>query len=265
MLPHQQFQRLATRKVIQSIAPFLLSTNLSNMNKILKYSIFPILTFFLMSLDTFAQDGNYFLVRDLEVWSAAKLKYKINKNWAIGLDQQFRFNDNASTIDNYFTELDIKRKLGKHFSTAMGARYIKNNDTQGSIQGYETFFRWNSDVAFKHKVKRFLLQYRVRYQAKNELVVEDESNKTFRFQFESEYNIKKSGITPQFSTEIFNDYGDHQGFNKIRFTLGTTYKLKTIGKITAFFRMEKELLTAYPVTTNIIGIAYQYTFKHKKK
>lgn len=235
------------------------------MNKELKHIIFLALTILFVLPNAQAQDGNYYTVRDLEVWSAAKLKYKINKDWAIGLEQQFRFNDNASTIDNYFTELGIKRDFGKHFSANFGARYIKNNDTEGKIQGYENFFRWNADFAYQHKIERFSLQYRLRYQAKNELAIEDESKKTFRFQFATEYNIKKSAFSPEFAAEIFNDFGDNKGFNNVRFTLGTTYNLKKIGKINAFFRIEKELVTAYPVTTNIIGLAYQYTIKYKKK
>lgn len=212
-----------------------------------------------------AQDGNYYTVRDFEVWSAAKFKYKINKDWSIGLEQQLRLKDDASTIDQYFSELELKRNLGKHFTAAFAGRYIRNNDTKGGKQGYENHFRWNTDLAYDHDINRFNLKYRLRYQARNEMAVEDISQKTIRFKFESEYNIKKWQLDPVFSAEIFNGLTGNEGFNKIRFTLGTEYKTKKMGEISTFYRMEKELIGVYPKTTNILGIGYQYTLKNKKK
>lgn len=213
--------------------------------------------------DASAQDGEYYTVRDFEVWTAASLKYKINKKWSAGLEQQFRFKDDASTIDQYFTEAELKRKLGKHFSAALGGRYIRKNDTEGKIQGYENRFRWNVDLAYKHDIDRLSLKYRVRYQSRNEISVEDENKTTFRLKVASEYNIKKWAFDPKFSAELFNGLSDNEGFNRLRMTLGTEYKTKNLGEIGAFYRIERELTGIYPKTTNIAGFTYQYTLKRK--
>ncbi len=212
-----------------------------------------------------AQDGEYYTVRDFEVWSAAKLKYKMNKDWSMGLEQQFRFKDNASTIDQYFTEFELKKGFGQHFSAAYGARFIRNNDTEGGKQGYENFFRWNADLGFKHDINRLTLKYRIRYQAKNELSIEDEKDRTIRFMAEVKYNIKNWKLDPQFSSEIFNNFSNDEGFNKLRFTLETDYKIKNIGELGVFYRMEHELIGLYPKTTHIAGFTYQYTLKSKNR
>lgn len=212
-----------------------------------------------------AQDGEYHTVRDFEVWTAAKLKYKMNKDWSVGLEQQFRFKDDASTIDQYFTEFEIKKGFGDHFSAAYGARFIRNNDTEGKIQGFENFFRWNADLAYNHDIDRLSLKYRVRFQAKNELGVEDERNTAIRLKVGSEYNFKKWAFDPKFDAEIFNGISNSEGFNKLRLTLGTEYKTQKMGEIGAFYRMELDLIGAYKKTTNIAGFSYQYTLKNKKK
>ncbi|MBU2018912.1 MAG: DUF2490 domain-containing protein [Bacteroidetes bacterium] len=214
---------------------------------------------------TAAQEGTYYTIRDLEVWSSAKFKYKMNKKWSIGLEEQLRLKDNASVVDQYFTELELKRDLGNHFSLAAGGRFIRDNDTRGNIQGFENHFRWYTDLAFDHKIERFSLQYRLRYQASNELKVEDISKKTLRFKVESEYNIKHWAFDPKLGVEIFNGLTDLEGFNKVRFNLGTEYKTKKFGEFGAFYRMEIELKGLYPKTTNIAGFSYQYTLKNKKK
>ena len=212
-----------------------------------------------------AQEGTYYTIRDLELWTSAKLKYKMNKKWSLGLEQQFRFKDNASVMDQYFTEMELKRDLGKHFSVSIGGRFIRNNDTQGKIQGYENHFRWYSNLAYQHDIKRFSLNYRLGYQAANELRVEDDTKRTVRLKVESTYNIKKWNFDPTLSVEIFNRLTASEGFYKMRFTLGTDYKIKNFGEIGIYYRMERELQGLYPKTTNIAGFTYQYTLKNKKK
>jgi hypothetical protein len=235
------------------------------MNKTIKHILFLALTFPFLILSAKAQEGTFYTVNDLEVWSAAKLKYSINEDWRIGLEQQYRLKDDASTFGKYITELDIKLNLGENLSASLGTRFIRDKYAKGDVQGVDNLFRWNADLNYKHQLNRFSLKYRFRYQAENELSVDDESDKTIRFKIGTDYNIKKSRFTPEFSTELFNELNDSEGFTKVRFTLGTEYKIKHLGKIGAFYRVEKELDGLYPKTTNIIGISYQYTIKNNKK
>ncbi len=214
-----------------------------------------------------AQSGTYHTVRDLEVWTAAKIEYKLNKKLDFGFEEQIRLKDDASNIDQYFSEITAGYKLNKKISLGLGLRYIKKNDNEGKIQGYENHLRWNGDLSYKHKVERFGLKYRLRYQSKNELNVSeaqgDTLKKTIRLKVGSTYNIKDWKLDPKVSAEIFNVLNNNEGFSKVRFTIGTEYKTKNWGDVGAFYRMEKELKENYPKTTNIIGIQYQYTIKRK--
>lgn len=235
------------------------------MNKHIKNIVFVAICLLAASLEAKAQSGTYYTVRDFEVWTGASIKYKMNKKTSVSLEQQLRLKDDASTVDMFFTEMGLNRKIGEHFSVALGTRYIRKNDTEGKKQGYENQFRWNGDLAYQHNISRLSLVYRLRYQSRNQIGVDDVNNTTWRFKVGTEYNIKKWAFDPKFAAEIFNGVSSSEGFNKLRLTAGTSYKMKNIGEISLYYRMEKELLGLYPMTTNIAGFNYKYTLKNKKK
>ncbi|MFT5512899.1 MAG: hypothetical protein ACI8SE_001298 [Bacteroidia bacterium] len=238
------------------------------MHKSLKYICVAAIALYFTIPECIAQSGTYYTVRDFEAWSSVGLKFKIDKKWSLSFEEQLRLRDDASNVDIYFSELGLNYKLDKHFGFGLAGRFIRDNDDQGKIQGYENHFRWNADVLYKHKINRFDLKYRVRYQSKDELgvanTVNDPRTNTVRFKFGADYNFKDWKFDPEFSSEIFKKTESDEGFNKFRLTLGTTYETKKIGDFGVFYRMEKELTGLYPKTTNIAGLKYRYTIKRKK-
>ena len=205
--------------------------------------------------------------KDWASWSTIGVEYELNNRWSFGLEEQFRLKENFSEVDNFFTQLSAEYKVFKNFKIGVGARYIRNNDNTGNIQGYENYFRFQIDAMYKHEINNFKIGYRLRYQNKNELGVSydegDYANQNIRFKTSLEYNFKKWKLDPKFSAEVFNKFqeGDDNGFNKYRLTLGTDYKIKNFGKLGVFYRFEKELNVDFPDTTNILGLKYTYSFK----
>ncbi len=217
-----------------------------------------------------AQEGEWIEVRDFETWSSVGARMKLNKDWEFTLSEQLRLKNNSKTVDSYFTELEAQYSGFKGFEIGAGLRYIKENDNKGKIQGYETHFRYNLDLGYKHKLGDFRMGYRVRFQNKDELQVSQKQGDTainkLRLKIGTEYNIKNWKLDPKVSLEMFNTLG--KGFDKFRITAGTSYDFKKFGKVNLFYRMERELMPKYieyPKTTNIIGLSYVYTFKIKTK
>jgi len=216
-----------------------------------------------------AQNGTYHTVRDLESWTSAKLKYKFNKKLDFGIEEQLRLKEDAKTVDQYFTEITADYDITKHVGIGLGGRYIKQNDNVGKKTGYENHFRWNADLAYKHKIDRFDLKYRIRYQNKDELKKSeaqgDTAKHTVRLKVSVDYDIKNWKLDPEVAAELFSTLNNSEGLNRVRFTLGTMYEFKKAGELGAFYRFEKALQGDYPKTTNIIGVQYQYTLKRKGK
>lgn len=225
------------------------------------------INFLLLSTISLAQEGN----KDWASWSSIGIDYKLNKKWTFGLEEQFRLKEDFSAVDEYFTQLSAEYKLFKGFKLGAAIRYIRENDNQGNVQGYENHFRFQFDAKYKHEINNLEIGYRLRYQNKNELGVSyDEGDYTktnIRFKTSLKYNFSNWKLDPKFSAEIFNKFQEDEenGFSKYRLTLGTDYKIKNFGELGIFYRYEKELNEDYPDVNNIIGVKYTYSFKSKKK
>ncbi len=220
----------------------------------------------------FPQTETPVMVRDLEVWSGIGVyKNFLDKKLELNLEEQFRFHRDASRIDQFFTNFGATYSFNKYFSLGAGYRFISDNDDTE----YQSKHRFNFDAKFKYKINRVTLGYRFRYQNGNnfnETIEEDQDypRKAIRNKLSIKYNIKDVKINPYFSTELFRAYEKYTipEWDKLRFTLGGTRKLKNFGKVNAFYRMEKELNESYPVTYNIIGVKLQYNLNNlinKKK
>jgi hypothetical protein len=124
------------------------------------------------------------------------------------------------------------------------------------------------DVTFKHKVKALKFQYRFRYQNKNEIGLSSENGDSYkhylRLKAAIKYSINDWKFDPIFSTEIFRDMTKVTGeFDKLRFTLGTSYDFKKLGELGLYYRHERELGFSYPKTTSIVGLNYTFTLKKR--
>ena len=234
------------------------------MNKLKHIKIVAFLFLIITNVSFSQSDTN-----DLSLWSSIGINYSPTKKLDFELEQQLRLKENISETDKYFTQLSAEYEVFKNLKLGGGVRYIKENDNEGAVQGYENHFRFHLDASYKQSLNNFDIKYRVRYQNENELGVSNEegdyANQHIRFKTSIGYNIKKWKLDPEISAEIFNHFekGDENGYDKYRLSIGTDYKFKKLGKIGIFYMFEKELNESIPETTNIIGLNYSYTIKNK--
>ena len=239
------------------------------MNKINKIALI-VITLSFIGLKSFSQDGETIVVNDFETWTKAGLKLKLDKKWSFGLEQQLRLDSNSIEVEAYFTEFNAQYKTEMGLVFGGGFRFIRENDNEGKIQGYENHIRFNFDLGYKHFIKRLKLRYRVRFQTKNELGKSkdegDYANNHLRLKLGGEYNIKKWKFDPKISIELFHhmEEGEENGLDKFRATIGTSYDLKKYGDLGLFYRLERELNPTYinyPKISYIVGLSYIYTIK----
>ena len=203
---------------------------------------------------------------DFETWSSVNVDVKLHKKLNLELEEQLRLKENSSEIDQYFTQIGLSYQLPKDFEIGGGLRFAKKNDNTGKKQGYESFFRYHIDLAYKHKQKRFQFKHRLRFQNKNEVGVSeaegDFAKKNLRLKSSVSYNVRNWKLDPKFSAEIFNrsEQGKESGFHKYRITLGSQYNFKNWGQIDLFFRLEQSLNAVFTKSTKIIGFSYTYSF-----
>lgn len=232
------------------------------MNKLNKKVYISLLVILLTGPFGFANEN-----RDFVSWSSIEVNFKPNKKWTLGVEGELRLQNNASEVDQYFTQLHIDHEIFNNFKLGGGLRFIRNNDTLGKKTGYENHFRFHFDASYRYKIGPLLFRHRVRYQNKNECGVSpaegDYANQHIRFKTALTYKIKNWKLDPVFSAEIFHHFeeGEENGFDKYWFTIGTSYSFKKLGKIGLFYRMERTLNTVPPKTTDILMVKYTYVFK----
>lgn len=217
----------------------------------------------MLSASTWIYAQEEVVVKDLETWTSLNLNYKINKKWSTAIQGQLRLDNNSSEVRQYFGQVDLEYGLSKHLDLVGALRYIVRNDHTGNVQGYENLFRYHFDAVYKHKLDRFSLKYRVRYQNRNEIDVEDSSKKYIRFKAGGVYNVRKWKLDPELSAEVFRSVGSESEnqLDSYRITLGTRFKVHKSAKVKLFYRYDKQLNVNYPQTTNIIGVKYTYNLK----
>ena len=214
---------------------------------------------------TFAQES--VVVRDLQTWSSIGVQYKASKKVSLTLDQEFRLWKNSSIADQVLTEAGVAFKPVKFLELGMHYRYL--NDYDHNDSDIDKLQRWDFNLGLKHKINRLTINYRLRYQRKDERGLSSEegdiATKNLRNRVGLSYNIKDIKHTPYASFELFREFSESQSgsFNKIRFTVGSKYKINKSHRLKLFYRYEREFDDYYPSTTNVVGVNYRFIIKRK--
>ena len=220
--------------------------------------------FFITALLTYCYSINAQQTSDFETWNALGIQKKLfDNNLTLSLSEELRLKDNSTKMDQFFTEFGIKYKFLEHWTIGAGYRIIRENEGDNEPNSKKN--RWNTDLGFKHKIDRFTLGYRLRYQSKSESAISKDDGdipiQKLRTRLKVNYNIKNWKWDPYVAAELFwtkqtinvdnyipsIDEEDIEiaGMQKIRLTVGTSKKIKKIGQLNLFYRFEHEF-NKYP-------------------
>lgn len=207
---------------------------------------------------TFSQEA--IVLRDVGFWGGASIEKTIKKDYEFKLDQQLRFNKNASSFDDYIAELEANYKVNKHFKLGTHLRYIHNKTRKGAT---EDNLRYGFDIQYKTDLLNdFKFYYRLRFQKgekdfQNSRIYEYSS--AFRHLVKLKYTQPKK-MTPYISYELFrvNRRFEDPSFNKWRTFLGSEFK-SFIGEIDLSLGYEREIQTQFPFS--FFFTKFIYTFK----
>lgn len=203
---------------------------------------------------------------DFGSWNSIGVDYTFKKKLKLAAEYNVRFKENASVLEERFSEVGLEYKIFKKIEIGSAVRFIDGNDTEGKRQGIRKYLRYHFDLSYKHKLYKFSMKHRFRYQNKNETGVSeaegDIPRENIRFRTSIDYNFKKWPLDPEFDAEIFSRVSEDQKnqFSKYRLTLGTKYNWKKIGEFGINYRYEKSLIDGnFPEDLNVIELRYRYS------
>lgn len=225
-------------------------------------------TILFVTNSSLAQDS--IVTSDFELWSGISLeKSFFEKKLELALSEEFRFDENSTHLNKYFTELGVTYEMIKGLRFGIGYRFIRNDKKAGYVNEQRIF----AQLGYKHKIDRFTLDYRFQFQNEDQIGLKreegDEVTQKYRLRLKASYNIKNWKLDPYISAEGFftqqsylynyietiDEFGKYRGFEKMRFTIGTSYKIKKYLKIGAYYRIEREF-KSYPATYGMPATYY---------
>jgi hypothetical protein len=74
------------------------------------------------------------VVKDLRLWTGVKIQKTFAKDWTISLEEEIRFKNNISEINNFFTEVGLRYRINKDFALGGGFRYTQDKTEDNTFR-----------------------------------------------------------------------------------------------------------------------------------
>lgn len=223
--------------------------------------------FTIFSLISFSSFGQ---VKDANLWVGYGLDFELTKKISLELESQTRFNNNASSFNQFYTELSAGYKIIKPIDFSVTYRYSRKN----SGDYYFSQNRFCFDLSIKHKLDMGLeFKTRARYQHVFDRLKEvnyiypDKAN-LYRQSFKIGYEHPDFKLlSPYIGAELFYALQPVNPTSKLdtyRLKAGVSVDLPKRISLKIFYTYEYENRTVDNIA-HIYGFQINYSFMSLKK
>ena len=223
-----------------------------------KFGLTILILFFLFGATVSSAQQN-----DFGVWASVAVQHKFTQKLSATVEEQFRFNRNAASIAQYFTDAGIEYSLTKKFRVALCYRFTNNSkDTY-----YSKRHRLYADLSYRMKFSSLQLILRTRLQEQQEDIHSSETGYIPSWYSRNKLTVKfdlGKKYTPYLSAEMFyrisspNTKGSLT--DKMRYTAGVAYEFNRVHAIDLFYLVQQDKNVYDPVTDYVAGIGYVFSF-----
>jgi hypothetical protein len=203
------------------------------------------------------------LDKDLQSWNVIRLTGLVSEKWSVALQNEARFSDDISKLDEYIVKLYAHHKFSKKFGLSFGYKYINR---PGDHNEWEPW----AEAVFPHTYNKWQVSHDVRFEARFYASL-DGILPRIRYLFHWSRQLGDSFMyVGGFAAIRFNlvdkGAGPMNGFEQMRVNANIGFHL---GEIT---RLEIGYLYRYEVTRhapnfsdNVIHMNLFFTIKRKGK
>lgn len=220
---------------------------------------------------------------DLGLWTSAEVKKKIFPGFDASLEGEFRLRDNMKTVERWGGTAELSYKPVSFLKASAGYTYIHYNHPEKTTKKdnyipeyWSPRHRFSAALTGSYKWHRFELSLRERYQytyrvglsvpkynleeqvRKSDEEISAKSIHVLRSRLQVEYDIKKNPFKPYTSCELYHSLTG-EGFEKIRWTLGTSYKLNKKNSFDLYYRYQNKS-DEDETDGHVIGVGYLFKF-----
>ncbi len=200
---------------------------------------------------------------DFGIWGSINVSHKITRNFSATVEEQFRFNRNASAVAQYFTDAGVEYSITKKLKVALCYRFTNSN----KYTYYSKRHRLYADLSYKIKFSPFQFLLRTRLQEQQQDIYSSEHGYIpswySRNKLTAKLDLNKK-YSPYLGVEMFyvlsspNDDGKY--IDKWRYAAGIDYEFNRAHGIDLYYMIQQDSNVKDPVTDFVAGIGYSFSF-----
>lgn len=216
-----------------------------------------------------------------ELWTSAALKKSFGKSWGADAEIEYRTHNHLSSSERLTFGISGEYKY-RWLKVDAGYKYMHGHTLEETTRKGNIIppywigrHRVYASLTGKLKLGRFELSLRERYQfthrlgkwvpkyasdgetQKSDEWVSPKDKHMLRSRIAAEYNIRKSRFTPFASVELYNDLSSSFGVEKIRYTVGSEFKINKKNRLELFYRFIQGVSEGTD-NMNVIGVGYSF-------
>ncbi|MDD5610662.1 MAG: DUF2490 domain-containing protein [Candidatus Omnitrophica bacterium] len=209
------------------------------------------LFFFFMVFKAYAFDDH-----DFQVWNTESEEFKLNKDWKLTLDQEFRWADNAHRFFYQHYEGGLVYSLNKYLSLGGGYRHVlEDKKDKFKVENepfiFATLF-WDI-LGFKFDDRNRMEYRHFDYQT-------DGWRYRNKFTVKLPWKFTKLQIQPYFSDEVFVTFEAINQFSQNRFFSGVGMALTKHIKTEIYYMLQSKKSTDAWIEANVLGTKLKFSF-----
>ena len=200
---------------------------------------------------------------DFGVWAGVAVNHKFTQNFSATVEEQFRFDHNATAIAQYFTDAGAEYSLSKKFKVSLSYRFANNYK--------KTYFskrhRVSIDLSYKTKISKIQLMLRTRLQEQQADINSSDLGHIPEWYSRNKLTAKldlDQKYSPYLGVEAFyliSKPGDDGHFiDKWRYSAGVEYKFNRVHALDVYYLIQRERNVKNPLTDYVAGIGYVFSF-----
>lgn len=199
---------------------------------------------------------------DFGSWTGIKLSKKLTSNLTASFEEEIRFKENLSQLDNFYSEAGVAYKINNALKISTDYRF---NQKQRSDHSLSKRHRINLALAFEQKIKAIELNYRIKGQSEISDYYSSENGKlienTLRHKFSLNYDFNKR-MSPTVATELFYPINvvSKNVCKKVRFIAGVKYEINKVNQIEINYLLDRERFTNNSRSDYVLQLGYHFQF-----
>ncbi len=224
-----------------------------------RHFLIKIITVLLVFL--YQNNPGYSQTEDFQLWSDIKLEIDIFKKMKAEIEEEIRFSDNISRIEDYFTDVGVSRSFWNNFTLGGYYRFVRRNEEDGRISNIHRYY---FDLKYDLKIKRYELSLRTRYQSRYKNIKSDDlgfkPENYNRNKLGLSYDIYRSPLKPEIWFEVYYQLNNPDGnkIDKTRLAPELSYRINNNMRANLYFMIEKEYNVRNRATNYILGTGFIY-------